>query len=259
MDLPLLEDDLAEPGLLAPGAMRTDGAIGPDVVMCFFPEVVDALASRPGARPAATLHSEMGRSTVWRLDDGDRPVAVAHPGVGAPLAAAMFEELIVMGGRRFVACGAAGVLVPELVVGHAVVVDSAVRDEGTSFHYLPPGRVADADPAGVATLVEALHAAGAAHTVGRTWTTDAVYRETRARTDRRRAEGCLTVEMEAAAFLAVARHRGVAFSQVLFAGDSLAGEQWDDRGWATARDARATLFEIAVDAARRGAAAAAGN
>ena len=63
-----------------------------------------------------------------------------------------------------------------------------------------------------------------AHTVGRTWTTDAVYRETRARTDRRRAEGCLTVEMEASALIAVARFRGVAFSQVLFAGDSLAGE-----------------------------------
>ena len=132
------------------------------------------------------------------------------------------------------------------MLGHAVVVDSALRDEGTSFHYLPPGRVVDADPDEVATLVAALHGADVAHTVGRTWTTDAVYRETRSRTDRRRDEGCLTVEMEASALIAVARFRGVAFSQVLFAGDSLAGETWDHRRWTTAREARAALVDVLV-------------
>lgn len=121
-------------------------------------------------------------------------------------------------------------LVLEIVLGHAVVVDSAIRDEGTSLHYVPPGRSLDADPAGVE-----------------------VYRETRSRTDRRREEGCLTVEMEAAALIAVARFRSVGFSQVLFAGDSLAGQQWDDRGWTDAHQARAALFELALDASLHGA------
>ena len=128
----------------------------------------------------------------------------------------------------------------------SVVVDSAVRDEGTSFHYLAAGRTVDADPDGVAALVDRLHAADVAHTVGRTWTTDAVYRETRGRTDRRRDEGCLTVEMEAAALIAVARFRRASFSQVLFAGDSLAGEEWDHRRWTTARDARRALAEVVL-------------
>jgi uridine phosphorylase len=243
--LPLAEDDLAEPGLIAPGAMRTRGTVPPDVVLCFFPEVVAALAAH--AREGAVLHSENGRSPVLVLDRPDgSEIGLVHPGVGAPMAAVTLEELVVLGGRRFTAVGGAGVLVPELVLGHAVVVDSALRDEGTSFHYLPAGRVVDADPEGVAALVARLHAADVAHTVGRTWTTDAVYRETRGRTDRRREEGCLTVEMEAAALIAVARFRGVTFSQVLFAGDSLAGEEWDHRRWTTAREARRALVDVVV-------------
>lgn len=221
------------------------------MLLCFFAEVVDALGQRPGARHVATLHSELGRSPVWVLDEqGPTPVAIAHPGIGGPFAAAAFEELIAMGGRRFVACGAAGVLVPELVLGHAVVVDSALRDEGTSFHYLPPARTVAADPRPMARLVGALHRAGIAHTVGRTWSTDALYRETRDRARRRRDEGCLTVEMEAAALHAVARYRQVALAQVLLAGDSLAGEQWDDRGWTTAHEARAALTEASLNACR---------
>jgi uridine phosphorylase len=243
--LPLTEDDLAEPGLVAPGAMRTHGTSPPDVVLCFFPEAMAAFAEH--APETAVLHSENGRSPVLAVTRPDgTEVGVVHPGVGAPMAVATLEEVIALGGRRITAVGGAGVLVPELVLGHAVIVDSAVRDEGTSFHYLAPGRTVDADPDGVAALVDRLHAADVAHTVGRTWTTDAVYRETRGRTDRRRDEGCLTVEMEAAALIAVARFRGVAFSQVLFAGDSLAGEEWDHRRWTTTREARRALADVVV-------------
>lgn len=86
---------------------------------------------------------------------------------------------------------------------------------------------------------------------GRTWTTDASYRETRARAGRRVAEGCVTVDMESAAFFAVARYRGVRFAQLLYAGDSLAGETWDDRGWTRATDVRERLFWSAADACLR--------
>ena len=211
--------------MLVPGSLRTGGSVCAHVLLCFFPEVVTALTRRPDARHVATLHSELGRSPVWILgEDGPAPVAVAHPGIGAPFAAAALAELIAMGGRRFVACGGAGLLVPELALGHAVVVDSAVRDEGTSLHYLAPSRIVGADPQAVALLATALHHAGIAHTVGRTWSTDALHREIPSRTRRRRDEGCLTVEMETAALLAVSRFRSVAFAQVVLAGDSLAGD-----------------------------------
>ena len=172
-----------------------------------------------------------------------------QPGVGAPLAVMFLEELIALGCRRFVAVGGAGALLHDLTMGHAIVVESAVRDEGTSFHYLPPGRVVQADPHGIAVLSATLEAEGVPHHVARTWTTDAVYRETRARVDRRRAEGCAVVEMEASAFIAVARYRDVSFAQLLYAADSLAGQAWDHRGWTTARQAREGLFRLAARAA----------
>jgi uridine phosphorylase len=114
-----------------------------------------------------------------------------------------------------------------------VLVQSAVRDEGTSYHYAAPGRVIDADPAGVAALRETFDAARADYVIGRTWTTDAFYREPSTRIARRVEEGCLVVEMEAAAFIAVARFRGVRLGQLLYAGDSVAGAEWDHRDGST--------------------------
>jgi purine-nucleoside phosphorylase len=81
-----------------------------------------------------------------------------------------------------------------------------------------------------------------------TWTTDGVFRETPARVRARRDEGCVTVEMETAAFLAVAAFRDVRFVQYLYAGDDVSGEAWDHRGWTTA-DVRADLFRLAVETA----------
>ena len=89
---------------------------------------------------------------------------------------------------------------------------------------------------------------GVPHVTGATWTTYAIYRETRDKLGRRVAEGCLTVEMEAAAFFAVATFRGVTFAQVLYAGDDLSGDAWDERGWDEHTTGRETLFRIAAEA-----------
>jgi uridine phosphorylase len=122
-----------------------------------------------------------------------------------------------------------------------------VRDEGTSFHYLPPSRQVTTDPAAVDALVGVLRRHGRPFTTGPTWTTDGLYRETPGRVARRRAEGCVTVEMENAALTAVAAFRGVAFGQYLYAGDDLSGPAWDHRRW-TRTEARAELFDLAVEA-----------
>ena len=130
-----------------------------------------------------------------------------------------------------------------------MVVDSALRDEGTSFHYAAPSRVIDADPLGVAVLGATLTEMGIAFHVGRTWTTDALFRETRERVGRRIDEGCRVVDMESSAFIAVARYRDLRFAQLLYAGDSLAGAEWDSRDWGAAREVRERLFRAAARAA----------
>lgn len=232
MDLPLLEDDSGAEGMIEPARVVPDVDMPERAVLCFFGDVVrEVVSARPEARQVTALSSELGLTPVWEIEVGGQRLAVLQPGVGAPLAAAFCEELIAMGTRRLVACGGAGALTPELELGRAVVVDSAVRDEGTSHHYMPASGVIEADPHAVATVATACEAAAVAHLVGRSWTTDAIYRETRDRVARRVAQQCVVVEMEAAALLSLARHRGVVLGQVLMAGDTLAGETWEDRGW----------------------------
>jgi uridine phosphorylase len=245
-DFPILEFDPDPAAVIEPGAWHPRGGVPERAVYCFFPEVVERAGER--GRVLLEFKSEIGRHHVYEIDHGDTKLTLIHAGVGAPAAVFLLEDIIARGCDKIVACGGAGALI-DLALGHPVVVSAAVRDEGTSYHYLPPGREVDADPRGVAALRKVLEARGIPYEVGKTWTTDGVYRETRGKVARRRAEGCLTVEMEAAALIAVAAFRGVALGQVLYAGDTLAGEVYDSRGWYRDRSTRENLFLIAADAA----------
>jgi uridine phosphorylase len=168
--------------------------------------------------------------------------------MGGPMAAMILEETVALGGRKFIAIGGAGVLVPEIAVGHLVVPVAAVRDEGTSYHYLPPGREVSPDRRSVQAIEITLKEAGLAYLTGKTWTTDAIYRETVDKINRRKEEGCLVVEMEAATFFAVAVFRGVQFGQILYGGDDLSGEKWDARRHWTRHQIREQLFWLAARA-----------
>jgi uridine phosphorylase len=190
----------------------------------------------------------MGGHPVYEIDVDGQRVALFHPGVGAPLAAGLLDEVIALGCRKFIACGGAGVLDREIAVGHVVVPTSAVRDEGTSYHYLPPSREVAASVEGTAAIERVLRARNVPYVLGKTWTTDAIFRETAGKVQMRRAEGCLTVEMEAAAFFAVAQFRGVTFAQLLYGGDDVSGDLWDDRGWGTRHTVREKLFWLAAEA-----------
>jgi uridine phosphorylase len=154
------------------------------------------------------------------------------------LKARAYRKAIVMGARKIVACGGCGTLSDEVGAGDIVIPTSALRDEGTSYHYLPPSREVEADPLGVAAAIALLKERDIPFIAGKVWTTDALYRETRGKVAARRAEGCLVVEMEAAAFFAVARFRGVRFAQLLYGGDDLSSEVWDPRGWTVSPGAR---------------------
>jgi uridine phosphorylase len=162
----------------------------------------------------------------------------------------MLEEVIALGCRKFIACGGCGVLDSGIAMGHPLIPLSAIRDEGTSYHYLPPGREVAPSPEGVAALEAVLHAHEVGYLTAKTWTTDAIYRETPAKVQQRLAEGCLSVEMEAAAFFAVAQFRGVTFAQVLYGGDDVGGAEWSAREWNT-HSGREALFWLAAEACLR--------
>jgi uridine phosphorylase len=171
-------------------------------------------------------------------------------GVGGPAAAITLEEIIAAGVRRIVSIGGAGALESGLTVGDLVVCDGAVRDEGVSHHYLPPdARYVYPDAELTARLLDAVTNRVGEVAIGSTWTTDALYRETREEVLHYRAEGVLTVEMEAASLAAVAIHRGVAFATAFAVMDSLAGETWRPGGFGhpTALAGLNVLFDAAAE------------
>ncbi len=252
---PILDYDPQRPAIIEPVGPAVSRPAPQRAVLCFFPEVIQGLLDEGRLTQIGAIRSEIGRHPLYVLrvetSPGVREVLVAHPGVGAPLAAGILEEIIALGVRRIIACGGCGVLRPEIAAGHPVILTAAVRDEGTSYHYMPPSREALPHPLAVAALEAACQALEIDYRLGKAWTTDAIYRETPNLRDRRIAEGCEVVEMEASAFFAVAQFREVVFGQVVYGGDLVVPEGWDNRDWYDRAKDRELMFRLAVDACVR--------
>jgi len=236
-----------EPARLKAGRRRIPGRC----VLCFFGEVIKKLRRQGELKQIHRLSSEGDPNPVYRLGRGTNKLAICWPGLTAPYAGVVLEELIALGGRKFIACGGAGVLDPDIPPGKLILPTAALRDEGTSYHYQKSGRFSRPHPDAVRAIQAAGRRLNREILQGKTWTTDAVFRETPGMVERRRNEGCIAVEMEAAAFFAVARFRKVTFGQILYAGDDVSGTAWDPRGWSRRFRVREELFWLAVDACRR--------
>lgn len=250
--LPLFEFDANESAFIEASALLEPRADMPKAcVLTWFRDAADRTVAETFGRRILELRWEDGPRPVYEFEHEGRPVALVPMPVGSAPSASLLEEVIALGGRSFVACGGAGVLRPDLTFGDLMLVTSALRDEGASFHYLPPSRVVDANPHAVDAVRHTLTDLGVAFTEGRTWTTDAIYRETPSRIAARKDEGCVMVEMEASAVAAVAQFRGVPLAQILYGGDDLTGEVWDERGWQDRHDVRDRLIRLAATAALR--------
>lgn len=247
-DVPLFEKEYGEPALINAADYVKARDVPSHCVVTFFREVVERVRVDHAAEEAYRVRSEMGEFPLLRFEYDGKPLAMILCGVGAPLAVGMLEEIIAAGCRYFVVCGGAGVVDSSIDANRVIVPTAAVRDEGVSYHYLPPSReVAPTDRA-LAAVRECLSRKGIAFTEGKTWTTDAFFRETPSIIEKRRRQGCLCVEMEAAGLFAAARYRGVELAQMVYAGDDVGGELWDPRDWHKQTGARERLFHLAAEA-----------
>ncbi|MFD6464800.1 nucleoside phosphorylase [Streptomyces goshikiensis] len=158
------------------------------------------------------------RGSLFLVEHDAQTVAVCGGfGLGAPAAALVMEQLISLGARRFVTVGTAAGLQPELGPGSLVLCESALRDEGTSHHYLPPRRTA----AAALDLTDRLGRLLPRAVRGMVWTTDAPYRETRGEVAAYEKALVLAADMEAAALFTVAEHRQVEAAAIVAIADSL--------------------------------------
>jgi uridine phosphorylase len=147
-------------------------------------------------------------------------------GGGSPMTAELAEEFVAMGVKRMILMTWGGLLQPDLKPGDIIVIDRAIRDEGTSYHYLPPAKYVDADSNLADQLVDAIQARSVQCSRGVTWTTDAPFRETVDEIRQYQSEGVKTVEMESAGLFTIGQVRNVPTVSVVVGMDSLADFRW---------------------------------
>jgi len=228
----LREFDGESPAVLSPFdfGYEVPGGFPDCVVLCFTKSIIEKFASLDGARHIADLGSANGVNPIYAIDYNGTPIAFCLAYIGAPAAAGQLDELIAMGAKKIVVFGSCGALDASLVDGHIVIPAEAMRDEGTSYHYAPASDSIFMDEHSVEVLKDVMDDFGYPYIVGKTWTTDGIYRETRAKVEARKAAGCITVDMECSALMAVTAFRGVKFAQFIYAADNLDAEKWERRG-----------------------------
>jgi uridine phosphorylase len=247
-DYPILEFDPDKRSIINPSDVITSIDVSEYCVICFFRDIVEKVAKSHNATAVFTDTGVYGTNSFYQFEHEGQPVVFFHPFVGAPMASAFLEIAIGLGCKKFVAYGGAGVLDREILVGDLIVPTAAVRDEGVSYHYVAPGREIDVDKETVDAIATTLKDHGERYRIAKTWTTDAIFRETPSRVKLRRQEGCLTVEMEAAALLAVAQFRNVKLGYILYGGDDVSGDEWDPRRDDSRVSVTEKLFWLSLDA-----------
>lgn len=212
-------------------ASKIDGF--PEYCVCSFsPSIIGAFAQSQDVKQIGELANANAITPVYQFTYKNTPIAFCMARVGAPACVGGFEELIVMGAKKFVFFGSCGVLNHEIADEHIIIPTSAMRDEGTSYHYMPPSDEIVLEEDHVNAVEKAIAEAGYPYIKGKVWTTDAFYRETKAKMQKRKEQGCLAVDMECSALAAVAKFRNVKFGAFFYSADNLGSPTWEPRGLA---------------------------
>lgn len=214
-------------------------------VISFFREAIKELVNQQNTVIIDYLHSEILDIPIYELESNGKKVCLTMPFATAPGAAGTIEELHAMGANKFLVCGAAGCL-RDIALGKVIIPVSAVRDEGTSYHYLRPDREVQCNINALNKVKKQLNNLSIPYMEGKTWTTDAFYRETHDKIEKRIKEGCVTVEMECAAFYAVAEFYSLPLVQIFYAGDNLDCDEWDCRDWNKQFSVRQNIINLSL-------------
>jgi len=192
------------------------------VIMIYGRELFDRLVELTNAKKPEVWLYDPEFFPIRYGEVSSKGVTLIRPGIGAPSLVFIIEELIACGGKTFLLIGFAGSLQKHVNIGDFVVGTSAIRDEGTSYHYLARDVRVSASKELTDVLMKCCNKHGVKFHSGTVWTTDAPYRETRRKVLRHQRQGVLCVEMETAALFSLAVYRGVKAGSLLRISDSIA-------------------------------------
>lgn len=199
------------------------------LVSCFASTTFARMLQGMNAVEIACPHSANAAYPIYRAEIGGTAIGFMMAPVGAALCVGEFEEAFALGAEAAVVFGNCGVLDKSIVDCSIIMPTVALRDEGTSWHYAPPGDEIAVNLHYREEFAAVLAEYGVSSTMGKCWTTDAFYRETPRKVAERRAAGCVCVDMECSALAALAQFRGKEIFQFFYAGDNLDAESWDQR------------------------------
>ncbi len=162
------------------------------------------------------------------LKDTDSKVGICgNFGIGAPISATLLEQLTAFGIKNFISVGIAGSLQKHLQLGSIIVCDRAIRDEGTSYHYVQGEKYSFPSQILTQKIIETIKKKDLSYSIGTTWTIDAPYRETIKEVEHYKHKGVLTVDMEVSAIFAVAKYLEVEAAAIFTISDYLGENEWN--------------------------------
>ena len=246
---PILDFDPDSPEVIKPNHSIEGLQLPEKCVYPFLGDIIDRFAASHKAACVETLHTITKDYPIYVVEYKGEEITLCQAPLGASAAAQSMDSLIACGVKKIVCAGSCGALadLPENVF---MVPIKALRDEGTSYHYLHPSRYVEPDPEIVRSIESVLTRNHIPYEECMTWTTDGFFRETKDMIEYRKKEGCSVVEMECSALAACAKRRGAQFGQLLFTADTLADSlNYDAREWGASsfEKALSLLFEIALE------------
>lgn len=189
-------------------------------------------------------HREIAKTSVANLEipiyelkfSGYKKLSFFNSYVGASGCVAILEDIIAMGAENILVFGTCGVLDSSIKETSIIIPTSAIRDEGTSYHYAPPTSEIALNHTYRKQFKQFLDAQNISYTEGKVWTTDGIYRETHQKTANRKTQGAIAVDMECSAIAAFANFRKINHFQFFYSADNLDAETWEPRTLANDAD-----------------------
>ena len=230
-EIPILEYDTDTGAVIMPNHEHLAMKLPEKAVFAFLGGAVDRYAKNHNAKLAGYFESATKNYPVYVINVDGQQICLMQAPVGAPAAAQIMDWMISYGVNTIISAGSCGVL-DDLEEDLFLVPSKALRDEGTSYHYMPPSRFVEVSADARAAIEKTLKKHGLRYTEVLSWSTDGFFRETKEKVEYRKEEGCSVVEMECSALAACAWMRGVTWGELLFTADTLAdAEKYDERNW----------------------------
>lgn len=198
-------------------------------VSCYSITSFNLMISELNAIPIAFSSTANGRTVIYKANFKNVALALFMNNVGAASSVSLLEDVYAMVVEKIILFGTCGVLDKSIKDCSIIIPTSAFRDEGTSYHYQPASNEIRVNTNCVDVLADLAKKNKLDYRIGKVWTTDAIYRETYTKMQKRKENGCICVDMECSANQALANFRRKGIIQFFHAADNLDCYEWDPR------------------------------